>query len=452
MAAAAEPAALMRVCMSRMFRGNDDAVDLAMGALTDVALRPKNSLLLTQLLPKFVSNSVEWPPSAGSTVTTEAATYTLVKKLGKGSYGVAYATDDTTVLKLALDLKGDAALASAMILEAIVHTFMQCLQSRYTCALPFPIPEINALGWLTNNQAPVIVMAAVGRSVHIELPTLTELQLVNIIFQVCYHLRCLQAAFGFAHKDLNLGNVMIQKRAAPLDVMFEGVRMRLDHDVYFIDFGTTCLNTRSCATCSDESDVFRKMNPILSALEFETVNMMRSDACTNTSFDVRLFLGGLLFELLPRFGFRQVRTWLESMIDRATFPLFYSSIGDDRFFSFYRDSSVVHPHLLPDAVFQSLRYIRRNLERSVPPPSAAAPMMPAAAVSSVPAAAVSSVPAASSSAGDAAAHAAAIQAAMAALAERESHDRVRRSEQRKRKRDGDDQPPSASSFFGFAAR
>ena len=447
----ASASSTLKQCMSDMFAGNQVAVDMAMSALTDVQSRRTQHIQhLIQLLPSFDSSSAAWPPNPGSTVSTDRGekTYTLVKRLGTGTYGVVYLLDDGSVMKVAIAAQnpgggGDDNAAVEMVLEAVVHSFMQCLKSRYTCTLPFPIPKIHALGWMSNNDAPAIVMEAMGRSVGDEVANLSELQLVHIIMQVCYHLRCLQQAFGFAHKDLNSGNVMIRRRAAPLDVTLDlgdgGVRMQLEHDVFFIDFGTTCLDTRSCATCSDEADVFRTLNPILSALEFP--KMSRADACQNTSFDLRVFLGAILYQLSPA-RHPNVCRWLQTKIDEHSFPLFYAKVGDARFHSLYENTSVLHPNLMPQSVFQSLVVVKRNLE--TPPTDGGKRKRALSPASS------SRGLSASSSGSSADAHAAALKAAMAALAEREQQHRQQRRKRAPSPRNRGAKPALDGAFFGIA--
>jgi hypothetical protein len=395
--------------MSDMLDGDAVAVDLALRALTAPLLRKDTLEHLALRLPAFSHRR------GSSTVSAPAKNYRLTSMLSQGSYGSVHLLDDGSVMKLALsDDEHDDAMHASLLNEALLHIFMQCLRSRYTCApLPFPIPRIHALGWIVETKSPAIVMEAAGASLYSALRTLSEVQLERIILCVCFHLLCLQRAFGFVHKDLHARNVMVRRRLEPLDATLvcdgDEARVRLDYDVFFIDFGTTCLNTRACATCRDEADVFRGMNPIYSALEFDAVQMMRSDGCSNASFDLRMLLGSLL-KYAPPARHPNVHKWLRSMLDPETFPAYHAA--DQEWQELYRASSVVHPHLYPQAVFQSL-----NHRRDQAPLAAAAAAPEVAAVVRETMAEADAREAAEAKAEEEA-YAAAVTAAMAAMEKR----------------------------------
>ena len=432
-------AAALHACMSAMLRGDAVAVDLAMRALTAPLLRKDSLEHLALRLPNFSH------PYGSSTVSAPAKTYTLRSTLAEGSYGSVHQLDDGAVMKLALPGNDDADAAS-LLNEALLHIFMQCLRSRYTCEpLPFPIPRIHALGWVVQTESPAIVMEAAGVSLYSALTTnsLSEAQLTHVLLCVCYHLLCLQRAFGFVHKDLHARNVMVRRRAAPLAATLvcggDEARLRLDHDVFFVDFGTTCLNTRACATCRDEADVFHGMTPIYSALEFDAVQMLRSDACSNASFDLRMLLGSLL-EFVKPARHPQVHKWLQAMVDPNTFPAFHARLLSDKgnpAHELYRASSVEHPHLYPQAVFQSLN--RRDLQaaaaRDTPPP----PPPPVETMAEADAREAAEAKA------EEEAYAAALQTAMARMAKRKQE--FKQEMKRQRRRVDDD-----GAYFGISSR
>jgi tRNA A-37 threonylcarbamoyl transferase component Bud32 len=257
------------------------------------------SVCLLPLLPEFLVSFIQEKSfmSSNKTIVIDSD---VIKK---GSYGfikLGKFKGVPTAIKIPISLKYN----TSHLVESLLHSLLSCEQHKdYFIDTVKKQEDIQIVGPI-EYPIPVVYFIAKSASqliftgMQILQMTLTDFIQDNIItkeifqdviLQIIIKLSFMQKQFGFMHRDLHSDNIMLKKRESP--VIFQYGMQGLDqtitstslYEVYFIDFGMSCVDFNSCLQC--HWDLRLSPGSPYGLIISETIT------CKNFSFDLRYLFG-----------------------------------------------------------------------------------------------------------------------------------------------------------------
>lgn len=199
--------------------------------------------------------------------------YTTGQFLDKGTYGKIYKAKrivlshkhdnvydivshpEEIVIKQVLPEKGSYmtdAEVRAHTSEALLHVLswkiMQSTLTPWGIPRPYEVYGDNrmALSWMSMYMGMSfvegdILHALLRSSWSVTTRAENTRMFREIMANVAYILHCLQTGLHLNHRDLKVNNILVRKRADPLELTLDGVKVSTTMDVTVVDFGFACV-------------------------------------------------------------------------------------------------------------------------------------------------------------------------------------------------------------------
>ena len=231
----------------------------------------------------------------------------IEKKISSGAFGIIYQYQGRKVLKVP---KGDLSDKSDALIEIISNIVYQCYKEKILDIVPipsnfrWPFPTIYKCSKvnINNDKDPMtspnlisILMDRVERDCW-SLQTRDFNIYTSLMIQTAVALYGLQQSVGFIHRDLHLGNIMIDTSPVKTTSIYKlggkEISTRSNILIYIIDLGQSCANLSNC--------IERKCDNIILEGPASSHNVSAIDGCFNRSFDLRLFTGCLAIDYISK--------------------------------------------------------------------------------------------------------------------------------------------------------
>lgn len=205
-------------------------------------------------------------------------------KIGSGTYGEIYKLPNKkAIIKVYKNTNLDS-----IIQENMVHIILHCLQSSLKLCFGHPIPDcIPRIYQFIKKPQTLTIMEKLDETVQDYLKKVNDFDdEKNLFIAIMYQLYFLQKTTYFVHRDLHSQNIMIKllKNKQNTDIYINNVNiasLSLEYQIYFIDFGFTCLSFGKCGI---------DLPDIVAGTFYD------SKKCINRSHDARLFFASLFYE------------------------------------------------------------------------------------------------------------------------------------------------------------
>lgn len=232
----------------------------------------------------------------------------LTGQLSKGTYGLIYKSivnNKPMITKVPINMTVQS--ITDFVTENILHLLLMCLEPQILQAidnpkfLHFPIPKlylmvrtkidnvlVENIPSTLNNM--IVCMQPLDMSLYayIKSKEMKEEYLIDIIAQIAFYLYYLGNVAGFIHRDLHYNNVMLVHK--PLHIKDYGLfKSKSIFDVYFIDFGQSCINLQKCEPCNMPDSFL-----IAGGASYRAIN--RVNYCNDPTYDLRVLFSSIYHE------------------------------------------------------------------------------------------------------------------------------------------------------------
>ena len=254
------------------------------------------------------------------------------------------------------------------LLENVLHVVLQCNRtniqkwckkniSKTTFIWPFVELKYIIKANIENGIHTIVGMEKVDMDMYDACDEKPDDMFViyDILVQLSVILHCLQESVGFMHRDLHLGNIMLNTREQPKTVTYtlDGeniVVTNSKYEVKLIDLGQSCVDLSKCGSFCD-------MNTKISGkpVSSEFVNNLVVK-CENKAQDLRF----LCAHICMRYSFKIKTPGSNRFFDclsTATFKGIKKAINQN-INNFHQPGVVMHPHNVYTAIHKNVvRYV-----------------------------------------------------------------------------------------------
>ncbi len=248
-----------------------------------------------QLLPLLhnivVTNKYE-PSSFSLHINeTEQINVNILETYGaSSSHGIVYLIDmdeQPAILKIPKSGENQIQFIGEMIINILLTCFQKYINPYRH--IHYPVVPLLFLCTLTDSEASTFATFYAKMDETIDdllIQNIGDENMLGLFYQIAFFIDMLQDNAGLVHRDLHGNNIMVRKNKRHLK-KFGKFRFECIYDVYFIDFGRSCIDLQKCIECDMP---FSKYNNV-------GEDEIEDFTCKNNSHDLRFFLGFMFHRL-----------------------------------------------------------------------------------------------------------------------------------------------------------
>jgi hypothetical protein len=284
------------------------------------------------------------------------------RQIQKGSYGVIK-SGHYKGAPMAVKIPINITFNTSQLIESLIHALLSCdvhrkyyAQQTHHIVTPVEYP-ISHIYFIAKSNTGLLLtgmeLLQITLSKFIQSTNISKDNFKDIIIQIVVKLSLMQKQFGFMHRDFHSDNIMLKKREYPITFQYERMTTISEYEVFFIDFGMSCVDFSLCSQCN----LYLTLSPgspygLLTTQEI---------TCKNFSFDLR-YLFGFLKENLYNYirPFLNSKGCMTKLINESIANIdisgYTNSIQNilDRHKKIATAVNIENPLFLPDNVFHSI--------------------------------------------------------------------------------------------------